>query len=114
MLPAFFVPPRKLLGTSNQDETSKTGTTEEQETPDALNLEKDWGWSLGLSLGIAFDMDLRDNLYLRIFSSLGSVSKTYAARRSHLAGEEPDPVETSDSFGVHFDFRPGLELRMVL
>jgi hypothetical protein len=91
----------------------ETSSTEEQETSEALNLEKDWGWSLGLSLGIAFDMELIDNLYLRIFSSLASVSKTYAARRSHLAGEESKPVETSDSFGVQFDFRPGLELRMV-
>ena len=92
---------------------SETSSTEEQESPDALNLEKDWGWSLGLSLGIAFELELRDNLYLRIFSSLASVSKTYAARRSHLAGEDPTPVATSDSFGIQFDFRPGAELRMV-
>lgn len=83
-----------------------------EDSTDNVEIYKEWGWSIGSSLGIAFEMQLIDNLYLRLFSSVVSVSKSHMASRGYIAGLGPAPVANADSFGLYLDIRPGIELRM--
>ena len=89
-----------------------TDSIANEDTTDNVEIYKEWGWSIGSSLGIAVEMQLIDNLYLRLFSSVVSVSKSYQASRGYIAGLGPAPVASADSFGLNLDIRPGIELRM--
>ena len=85
-----------------------------EDTTDNVEIYKEWGWSIGSSLGIAFEMQLINNLHLRLFSSVVSVSKSHTASRGYIAGLGPAPVASNNSFGLNLDIRPGIELRMAL